>query len=88
MPTIDEFNHDTIELCLDFLSPSTLAALWHDHTNYIAKHQAETESEQFGDLEMLQQDADQILQVLADYHHHGFTEDAQRYVDKYDHIPF
>lgn len=79
---------DLLELCLDICTPATLAALWHDHTNYIAAHQEETSGERWGAMDLIQQDADLIHLHLTEEHFKGDAAAAQKYIDGINHIPF
>ena len=79
---------DLLEICLDLLTPATLGALWHDHTNYIAQHQDADGNERWRDLDLLQQDADLIHAHLTEVHFKGEAKAAQQYLDGITHIPF
>lgn len=79
---------DLLELCLDLCTPATLGALWHDHMNYIAKHQDADGSEKWGDLDLLQQDAEMIHRHLTEEHFKGDPAATQAYLDAIDHIPW
>jgi hypothetical protein len=79
---------DLLELCLDLCTPATLAALWHDHTNYLAAHQEETSGERWGAMDLIQQDADLIHAHLTHEHFKGDPTAAQQYLNGIDHIPF
>jgi hypothetical protein len=77
---------ENLEICLDVLVPSTLAAMYLDHTAHIAAHMAK------GDLQctmsLLQQDADAIFSHLCHEHFRGDHGSTQRFIDGLDHIPF
>ncbi len=79
---------DLLELCLDLLTPATLGALWHDHINYIAQHQDPDGNDQWGDMHLLQQDADLIHAHLTDIHFKGDAQAATHYLNALNHIPF
>lgn len=79
---------DLLELCLDLLTPATLGALWHDHTNYIAAHQNSDGNETWGAMDLIQQDADLIHAHLTDTHFKGDVHQANHYLQGINHIPF
>jgi hypothetical protein len=79
---------DLLELCLDICTPATLAALWHDHTNYIAAHQNSEGNEQWGAMDLIQQDADLIHAHLTEEHFKGDAAAAQHFIEGINHIPF
>lgn len=81
---------DLLELSLDICVPATLAALWLDHTNYISLHQSETDTDRWGDLDMIQQDADLIHAHLTAEHFPGDPTACSAYLAQQEktHIPF
>jgi hypothetical protein len=86
--TIDENGHEILELSLDLCTPCTLGHIWHDHTNYIAAHQEENEGEQWGVMDLLQQDADLIHSHLTAEHFKGDVHATNKFLNALDHIPF
>jgi hypothetical protein len=85
-PAID--HSDNLELCLDLLTPTTLGHLWHDHKNYIERHQDTGEDGPWGNLDFLQQDADMIYDYLTDTHFQSEPDQTQKFLTNLNHIPF